>query len=211
MQIPASSRHLQLSGAKTGNSLRVSIALEEAQLPYKVQLIDLRGGEHRREPYLSVNPDGKVPAISGQTASGSPFVLTQSNAILFYIAEQALGRLLPEHDPLLRAVVFERFFYFVTDVIAPSHAAFRLKKEGDTAGAEILDQHVLTMLMASERFLVASAFMGGDAFSLADVVAFTIALAYQQGIDWQQVPNLHDWFDRVRARPAVIRGLKAFG
>jgi GSH-dependent disulfide-bond oxidoreductase len=203
-------RVIQLFGARTGNSLRVSIALEEAQLPYTVKLVDLRRGEHRRQPYLALNPDGKVPIIIDQSTSGSSFLLTQSNAILFYIAEQAPGSLLPEKNSMLRALVFERFFYFLTDVIAPSHSAFRLRLGGGQSGTDDLDQYAMTMLMAAERFLETSRFMAGDKFSLADVAAFTIALAYQQSVDWQGAPNLKSWFDLVSMRPAVIRGLRAF-
>jgi hypothetical protein len=54
---------IELYGARTGNCLRVSIALEEAALPYVVRRVDLRRGEQRRPQHLVLNPMGQVPTV----------------------------------------------------------------------------------------------------------------------------------------------------
>src|SRR5215813_1252341 len=113
-----------LYGAPTGNCIRAAIALEEAGLPYVVRKIDLRNGEQHSASYLSLNPAGLVPTIVVQAEGVDSLVITQSNAIIFYAAERAAGRLLPKEGDAQRALVLERFFCFVTDVIAPSYASF---------------------------------------------------------------------------------------
>ena len=123
----------ELYGAPTGNCIRAAIALEEAGLPYTVRSVDLANGEHRSAAYLALNPAGKVPVLVESQENGPPVVITQSNAIILYAAERAPGRLLPD-DSLARSVVYERFFFFVTDVIAVSHAAFFLRSAGVPAG-----------------------------------------------------------------------------
>jgi GST-like protein len=200
---------IELYGARTGNCLRVAIAFEESQLPYCVRIVDLQQGEHHQPPFKTLNPDGKVPVIVDRLVDGTRFVLTQSNAILFYIADRVPGRLLPV-EPVARAVAVERFFYFLADVIGPSHGAFFLRKSGAHAGAEHLDAQAVQKLISSERFLVDHEFMAGDAFSMADIAAFTIARSYDHVIDWNAHPLLNRWRHSISRRPSVLSGLCAF-
>jgi GST-like protein len=132
---------IELYGARTGNCLRVSVALEEAALPYVVRRVDLRRGEQRQPEHLALNPVGQVPTIVVNREHGqSPLIVSQSNAILFYIAERVPGRLISDVYPILRARTYERFFYFLTDVIAPSHSAFALRSIAPSNESAFLDQ-----------------------------------------------------------------------
>jgi len=201
---------IEIHGARTGNCIRVSIALEEMQLPYKVTLIDLLHGQQREPAHAALNPAGKVPTIIERSSSGVEFVLSQSNAIILYLADKAPGVLLPAHDFEAKAIAYERFFYFITDVIAPSHAAFRLRTSDFQSAAKILDCQALSMLKAAERFLLNSDYMAGNSFTLADIAALTITLVYKQDIDWSELPRLDRWFKNVNSRPTVQRGLQAF-
>lgn len=90
---------LDIHGSRTGNCLRVTVAMEELGLPYAVCRIDLRGGEQRRAPFLALNPDGHVPVLVDRTEPGHPLVIAQSNAILFYLCGLRPGVLLPVDDP----------------------------------------------------------------------------------------------------------------
>ena len=69
--------------------LRVQWALEEIGLPYRVHGLDLKGGELRSEDYTRISPFQQVPAIDDDG-----FVLTESGAIVLYLAEKG-GRLMP--------------------------------------------------------------------------------------------------------------------
>jgi GST-like protein len=202
---------IELYGAQTGNCIRAAIALEEAMLPYTVRLVDLRSGEHRRDPFLSLNPAGKVPTIVDHAHGESPLVLSQSNAIILYAAERAPGRLLPEQGESGRALAFERFFYFVTDVIAPNHASFFLRAQGASDASVVLDRCVLESLRMGERYVSQSTFMAGNDFSIADIAAFTIAAFLKAQIDWDELPNLQRWFRDLEERPSIARGYQAFG
>jgi GSH-dependent disulfide-bond oxidoreductase len=198
---------VELYGAKTGNCLRVSVALEEAEMPYIVRKLDLKRSEHRTPEYLSRNPLGKVPTLVGHLRDGRVITLSQSNAILMYAAEGSSPRLLPP-DTAERALVLQRFFYFVTDVIAVSHAGFATKNNG--GDPSFLDGRSLGALALAESFLEKSTFMAGEAFSLADIAAFTIASSYQSRMEWDRLPKMRRWFDQVSARESVQRGMRAF-
>jgi GST-like protein len=202
---------IELYGARTGNCLRVSIALEEAALPYVVRPVDLRRGEQRRPEHLALNPMGQVPTIVVNEKRGEPpFVLSQSNAIMFYIAERVPGRLLFADTPALRARAYERFFFFLTDVIAPSYSAFVLRSIAPGHQSELLDQRSMAALVHAEAFLADSRYMAGESFTLADIAAFTITIAHKTRMKWGHLPRLRQWFEDVQARPTVIRGLRAF-
>jgi len=198
---------VELYGAKTGNCLRASVALEEAEIPYIVRKLDLRRSEHRTPEHLSRNPVGKVPTLVECFRDGRVLTLSQSNAILMYAAEGSPPRLLPS-DTSERALVLQRFFYFVTDVIAVSHAGFATKNNG--GDQPFLDGRSLGALAFAESFLENSTFMAGEAFSLADIAAFTIASSYQSRLEWDRLPKMRRWFDQVAARESVQRGMRAF-
>ena len=77
--------HFALMGARTGNCLRVSVALEVLGIPYEQVRIDLRSGEQRQAEFLAINPFGHVPVLVDRAAGQEGFVLTQSNAILLHL------------------------------------------------------------------------------------------------------------------------------
>jgi GST-like protein len=201
---------IELYGARTGNCIRVAIALEVCSIPYRVVHVNLRHAEQRSVAHLALNPAGKVPTIVDRSRGEPPFVLSQSNAILFYLSDIAPGHLMPPGGERQRAIVLERFFYFLTDVIAPSHAAFQLRLTEATQSRDVLEQKAITSLVAAERFLSDGAFMGGGSFTLVDIAAFTIAKALSRHVDWDQVPRLREWFDSLEKQPAIDRGLRAF-
>jgi len=200
---------LELYGAQTGNSIRAAIALEEASLSYRPRIVDLSSGAQRGADHLALNPAGKVPVLVEKEDGREPFILTQSNAIILYAAGKAPGRLLPENDRD-RAIVFERFFFFVTDVIVVSHAAFSLRGSSAQGGEKILMDRVLATLETAERYVGHNEFIAGETFSAADIAAFTITRSVKSDLPWPKLPNLRSWFERIEGRPTVQRGLQAF-
>lgn len=200
----------ELHGTVSGNCLRASVAFEEAGIAYRVVQVDTQRGENRGEGFLGLNPAGRVPVLV-ERSSRTSRALAQSNAIVLYVAEMKPGALLPVDDARARAITYERYFHFVTDVIAVSHAAYHLEKFGKPAEAvRYLEQDALDTLLATERFVAAHAYMAGPRFTIADIAAYTIAHHLREAIDWDRVPNLERWFHSVESRPATKRGMRAF-
>ena len=200
---------LELYGAQTGNCIRAAIALGEAGLSYTPKQVDLSSGAHRGVDHLSLNPLGKVPVLVERDLDREPFILTQSNAIVLYAARTAAGRLLPENDRD-RAIALERFFFFVTDIIAVSHAAFSLRSSNAQEAQKILMDRMIDTLVTAERYVGESEFIAGKTFSVADIAGFTITLSVRSDLPWSQLPHLLRWFEQIEARPGVQRGLQAF-
>ena len=202
---------LELYAAPTGNCLRAVMALEEAGIAYTLKSVDLQAGAHKRSPYTDLNPAGLVPTAVVHGSDGGRLVLTQSNAIILYAAAEAPRKLLPEAEGQARAVVLDRFFFFVTDVIVPSGAGFFLKRQGQEDAAGMLDQRVLEALAGAERFAQQSRFIAGENFSIADIAGFTFTRFAQARLPWAALPNLKRWFEDVETRPGVQRAYQRLG
>ena len=205
----APSPSFTLWGARTGNTLRAAVGLCEAGIRYTARRVDFARGENRSPPYLAMNPAGKAPVLAGVQADGARLTVLQSNAILFFADQQVPGRLLPL-DPSSRIRALERYFYFVTDVIPLNGAAFSLKRSRHEEAAAALYALSLRAIADAERFVAATPYMGGTAFSLADVSAFTIINAVADELPWSELPALAAWRERIAERPAVQQGLHAF-
>ena len=86
---------LQLYSLNTPNGVKVSIMLEEIGLPYEPHFIDITKNETWGPEFLSLNPNGKIPAIIDPDGpDGKPLALFESGAILIYLAEKT-GKLIP--------------------------------------------------------------------------------------------------------------------
>jgi len=201
---------IELHGARTGNSLRAAIALEESGLPYAVRKVDLAAGEHRMDAFRRLNQAGKVPALIDRRGNGDDLVITQSNAIMLHVSDAVPGLLAPAEAGTERTRFLERFFYFVTDVIAPNHAVFALRFSDAKEAIAVLSKLSVTQMEAAERYLDKGPFMAGERFSLVDIAAFTIARSISEDIDWASRPLLRAWFEMIATRPGVIRGSRVF-
>src|SRR6202011_130407 len=92
------SDRLQLYSLPTPNGVKVSIMLEEIGLPYEVHLVDFNKDDQKTAEFLSLNPNGKIPAILDPNGpDGKPMPLFESGAILIYLADKT-GQLMPR-DP----------------------------------------------------------------------------------------------------------------
>nr|WP_080290699.1 glutathione S-transferase family protein [Pseudomonas syringae] len=92
------------------NSVKVLIALEELGLDYQLLPVNIRQGEQKHEAFIALNANAKVPVLVDPVGDkGQPLVLTESAAILIYLAER-YGRLMPS-EGVKRARVFEQLFF----------------------------------------------------------------------------------------------------
>jgi GST-like protein len=203
---------IELFGDATGNSTRAAIALEESGLAYEPRRVALARGEHRAAEYLRLNPTGRVPTlVDSDGPGGERFVLTQSNAIMLYIAEKS-GTLLPSSG-VERARAIEWLLFFVTDVIAPSLQSFALSRDSAAAHGNAihrLNDRAVAMYEHVNQQLGDRLFLAGSSFTLADIAGYTITKALEAQLQWDALRHVRPWLERVGARPAVQRGQCVF-
>lgn len=208
---------LQLYSLPTPNGVKVSIMLEETGLPYEVHLVDFNKDDQKTPEFLSLNPNGKIPAIIDPNGpGGKPLGLFESGAILQYLAEKT-GKLLPA-DPARRYQTIQ-WLHFQMGGIGPMFG--QLGYFHKFAGKEIADKRPLERYAnESKRLLgVIESRLGGrqwimdDEYTIADIsmlgwvrnlIGFYGARELVAFDDFHHVPA---WLDRGLARPAVKRGL----
>jgi GST-like protein len=208
---------IQLYSLPTPNGVKVSIALEELELAYEPHLIDIGKNESWTPEFLSLNPNGKIPAIIDPDGpGGAPFGLFESAAILLYLAEKT-GALLPS-DPAARYETIQ-WVFFQMAAVGPMFG--QLGYFFKFAGREIEDKRPLERYRAEtkrllgviETRLAGRRWMMGDEYTIADIslLGWVRNLIGFYGardlVDFDDLERVPAWLDRCLARPAVQRGL----
>ena len=197
--------------APTSNSQRVGIMLEECALPYRAHVLDLARGDQRETSFLQVNPAGQAPAILDPDGpDGQPFALSQSAAILLYLAEKT-GRFLPV-DPFRRASAYQWLMQAMTDVAGASSSIFLLARvvpEPSEANGRFFEQRLLRFLRLADAGLADREYLAGE-LSIADFALYPICHARRGVIDAAgDLPHLSRWFAALGQRAAVTRAMQA--
>ena len=208
-------------GYITTMSWRASIALEELGLDYRFTSVNIGIGEQFEPEHTARNPMQKVPVIIDHdpTGGGEPITVFESSAILFYLAEKT-GRLMPgPGDPRERAE-FHTWFSWIVNSYGPAlgwpgamfhtdpkYRLFDKTDYGEPTYELFTNASVKAHRQLDER-LAGRDFICGD-YSIADIAAIgsTVPLRLHGIEDVSQYPNLASWYERVRSRPAVERGL----
>jgi len=197
-------------GFETGNAKRVAIALEEAGLDYEYKFVNLFKGEQRNPDFLALNPRGSIPVIVDHDGpGGEPITLSQSFAITQYIAQKS-GKLLPT-DPRALAHCQEWCSLVVTDISGASLQSFYLKvisKVKHPEAAEVLNGRALHFFKFADQQLGESAYLAGNDYTLADILAFPTAMVQTDNPALEDMPHLTRWMAEVGARPAVKKALE---
>ena len=209
---------LQLYSLPTPNGVKVSIMLEEVGLPYEPHLIDIGKNETWGPEFLSLNPNGKIPAIIDPDGpGGKPIGLFESGAILLYLAEKT-GKLLPA-DPARRYETIQ-WVFFQMAAVGPmfGQVGYFFK----FAGREIEDKRPLAryrdeskrLLGVLETRLEGRQWIMGDDYTVADIslLGWVRNLIGFYGardiVEYDKLKLVPGWLERGLARPAVQRGLE---
>ena len=208
---------LQLYSLPTPNGVKVSIMLEEIGLPYEVHLVDFGKDDQKTPEFLSLNPNGKIPAILDPNGpGGKPLPLFESGAILQYLAEKT-GKLLPQ-DAARRYQTIQ-WVHFQMGGIGPmfGQVGFFHKFAGkDFEDKRPLERYVnesKRLLGVMETHLAGRQWFMDDDYSIADISMLgwvrNLIGFYGAGdlVEFTQFKSVAAWLERGLARPAVQRGL----
>ena len=175
----------------SSNGRRVSVMLEECGLPYRTHVVDLAKGEQRDPAYLAINPAGQIPAIvDGDGPGGAPITVTQSGAILLYLAAKT-GKLMPgDADERIRAV--EWVFHAVTDCAGASGSIYALSArvpERSEANVRYYEDRLLAHFRIADAALGRHAFLAGATFSIARAPVDILAMLFESSNEMIDPPN----------------------
>lgn len=206
---------VQLYAFPTPNGVKVSIALEEMQIPYEAHLVTLSDADVKSPEFLSLNPNNKIPAIVDPNGpDGAPIGLFESGAILIYLAEKS-GKLMGNTASEKAEVI--QWLMFQMGGLGPmlGQLGFFYK----FAGADIEDprprdrylNEARRLLGVLDKQLKGRDWVAGE-YSIADIAIapWLRALDFygaKEVLDWESHKNLVAYLARFEARPAVQIGL----
>ena len=203
---------IDLYYAPTPNGWKISIMLEEAGMEYKVIPVNLGAGDQFKPEFLKISPNNRMPVIvDSEGPGGEEISVFESGAILMYLGEKS-GKFFPQSNKE-RIRVLEWLFWQIGGLgpmagqvshfvnYAPnfpgdhSYSEKRYKNEYD----RLLG--VMNMVLEERDFLAGE-------YSIADMASFPWVTAYKRyEVDLDSFKNVRRWFDEIKSRPAVRKGM----
>jgi glutathione S-transferase/GST-like protein len=200
----------------TPNGWKISIALEEMELPYTVRPVNIGKGEQFSPEFLAISPNNRMPAIVDPDGpDGRPLSVFESGAILQYLARKS-GRFRPADERA--AVEVDEWLFWQVGGLGPmagqthhfrQYAPTMLSDQRQLAyGVNRYTNETERLYCVLDKRLKDREYVAGD-YSIADMAIWPwISPWRNQGQDLDAFPALKAWFERVEARPAVQRGKK---
>lgn len=204
---------IQLFYFPTPNGHKITIALEEMQLPYEIKLVDIRQGDQFKPEFLDISPNNRMPAIIDPNGpDGQPVSIFESGAILQYLGRKT-GLFYPTDER--QRIEVEQWLMWQMGGFGPmlgqNHHFNRFAPEKiPYAINRYVEEtrrlyNVLNKRLADRDYVAGSS---SDDYSIADMSIIGWALSWEwQDISIAQYPHVSDWIERVKARPAVQRAL----
>jgi GST-like protein len=195
----------------TPNGWKASIALEELGLDYRMIPVNIGRGAQFEPDFLAISPNNRIPAIVDRdpAGGGEPISVFESGAILLYLAEKT-GRLLPR-DPRGRKQAIEWLMWQMGGLGPMLGQAHHFRAYAPEKIPYAIDRYtkeanrlygVLDIQLERKEYIV------GD-YSIADIACWPWIVPHErQGQNLEDTPHLHRWYERMKNRPAVRRGLE---
>ncbi len=186
----------------TPNGKKISIALEEMELPYTVHPINIGANEQFAPEFLKISPNNKIPAIVDRDNGQSVF---ESGAILIYLALKA-DRFYPAAS---RTRILEWLMWQMSAVgpmLGRAHYFLKYNPGKAPFAEEWFSAEAKRLYGVLDRLLADKPFMCGE-YSIADIATFPwIARHEWQRMNLGDFPNVLRWYREIAARPAVQKG-----
>lgn len=192
----------------TPNGHKITLCLEEMNLPYTVHPVRLGKGEQFREEYLAISPNNKIPAIVDQAPAdgGKPLAVFESGAILIYLAEKT-GKFLPT-DMRRRSDVIQWLMWQMGGLgpmAGQNHHFAGYTGEKIQYAIDRYVNETNRLYGVLNHRLADREYVAGD-YSIADMAIYPWIVPYErQSQKLEDFPHLKRWFETVRSRPATVR------
>lgn len=194
----------------TPNGYKVTILLEELGLQYNVVPVHIGKGDQFKPDFLKISPNNKIPAlVDHQSPDGKPIALFESGAIMMYLAEVSGWRFMPvglrQRYEVIQWLMFQ--MGNLGPMLGQAHHFRRYAKEQIAYAIERYTHEATRLYRVLDKRLGEAEFLAGD-YSIADMAVYPWLRPHKwQGQDISTWPNLQRWYNAVRARPGVQRGL----
>lgn len=193
----------------TPNGHKITMFLEEANLDYRIVPVNIGAGEQFRPEFLAISPNNRMPAIVDHAPAdgGESIPVFESGAILVYLADK-IGRFLPT-ETRGRKTVLEWLFWQVGGLGPMAGQNHHFVQYAPEKLPYAIDRYVSEtnrLYGVLDRRLRGRAFIAGNDYSIADMACYPWIVPWKrQQQDLAGFPDLHRWFEAIRARPATVR------
>jgi GST-like protein len=193
----------------TPNGYKISIMLEEIGMAYNVIPVNIGKGDQFDPEFLKLSPNNRMPAIVDREGpDGKPLSIFESGAILLYLAEKS-GQFLP-HDVRGRFNTIQWLMWQMGGLgpmLGQAHHFRRYAPEKLEYAIDRYTNEARRLYDVLNKAVSETPFLCGE-YSIADIAAFPWIIPHNwQGQALEDFPHLKRWFETIRARPAVERGL----
>lgn len=190
----------------TPNTRKISIAMEEMQLPYEIKLVNMKDREQKEPWFLKINPNGRLPAIIDR--DNEDFAVFESGAILIYLSEKT-GLFLPT-DVKRRSIVLQWLMWQMGGLgpmQGQANVFYRYFPEKLPSVISRYQNETKRLYGVMDGCLADDEYLARD-YSIADMACYPWVAQHEwSGIPLEDFPNLSRWFEVVGERPAVKLGM----
>jgi GSH-dependent disulfide-bond oxidoreductase len=191
----------------TGNSRKIPIFLEEAEVPYRLHMINIRTGEQFKPEFVAICPNSKVPAIVDQDGpGGKPLSLFESGAILIYLGDKYgkfIGKDAAERYRVIEWVMFQ--MANVGPMFGQANHFLNKTPEKIPYAISRYVKEAARLYKVLDKRLGEYEYLAGD-YSIADMTTYVwLRNPAHQDQTLDVYPHIKRWFNAIHARPAVQR------
>jgi GST-like protein len=193
----------------TPNGHKITMFLEEAELPYRLVPINIGKGEQFQADFLAISPNNRMPALVDHSPldHGAPISVFESGAILLYLAQKT--ELFLPADVRGSTEVLQWLFWQVGGLgpmAGQNHHFSRYAPEKIPYAIERYIKETNRLYGVLNHRLADREFVAGGAYSIADMAAYPWVVPHErQGQKLEDFPHVKRWFEAVRHRPATER------
>ena len=188
----------------TPNGRKVSIMLEEVELPYTAHSVNIGKDEQLAPEFLRISPNNKIPAIVDKE---NDIALMESGAILLYLANKTGKLLVSNEEDHWRTI---EWLMWQMGGVGPIFGQVHHFSKFNSGVSEYAEERyvneakrlykVLNERLEGRSYLV-------DDYSIADIATWPWVSRYEwQMIDLNDYLNVKRWYIEIAQRPAVQRG-----
>ena len=200
---------IELHAFNTPNGRKISVALEEMGLSYKIRVVDITKDQQFDPAFLAISPNNKIPAIVDPDGpDGAPISVFESGAILLYLGEKT-GQFLPatlrERVPVLEWLMWQMGGF--GPMPGQVHHFLTVNEADGRYGLERYSAETRRLYGVLDRRLAAAEWVAG-ALSVADFAILGWAWRHERHrVSLDDFPHVRRWYQALLTRPGVRRGL----
>ena len=199
----------------TPNGKKVTILLEECELPYRIVACNIAKGDQFTDDFLEISPNNRMPALIDHDppGGGEPIAIFESGAMMMYIAEKA-GRFYPQ-ELRARYEVNQWLIWQMANQGPKLGECGHFRRLGDSQGDQSYAVRRFTdeanrLYGVMNNRLHDRRYLAGDEYTIADMICYPWCIGFEnQGQDIQEFVYFKRWFEELGTRPAVERGMAA--